>query len=764
MYYLFFYRHMFNSYNNILLNYNLFISSNGLKDILFLRTPKLIISSFSVYPIKLDNIVNVNENLTKDTLSSDINNKLSKKSKNHLNSDLSLESKKTKVKVTKKGRRSTSIDNETKFGHKKQEIINDDNFNLDLVKKPKSKKKSKTKSSGLIQNFSLNHLDQEDNDEQSKEKKIYINKPLTIKDLALKLSMPPAEIIMNLFLKGISVTINEVIDISIATEIAHSYEFEVLESIENYSEKNIVTQEALSVSNIEDLSVDLFHRPPIITIFGHVDHGKTTLLDAILNTTLVERESGGITQAINGYEIEYSYSDKLYRLMIIDTPGHNAFVSMRVRGIKITDIALLIVAADDGLKTQTIECINSILSNNLPYIVVINKIDKPKIDIQKLKEQLAIYGIVDKQWGGEALIVEISALYNQNLDILLSSICEMYESLNLRAKIEQNAEGIVLEASIDSKKGVIANLVIQNGTLKIGDYCIIENMYCKVKSLTNCSGFFISNALPSSIVQMLGFSSTPSAGSRFHCVSTEKEAKLYILQNFNHDNLYDDKLQNSLLNSRITFYNNSQNINVKNINLILKADTQGSIEAILNAFYQISQQKVQLNVLVASAGNFTNSDFDLAKTSNAIILGFNIPISSKMDQLIKKSNILVRTFNIIYDLLDFTKEQMLNLIDPEYEPVFIGSALVQTVFNVNKGVVAGCLVNTGKLQKNSHIHILRNNNIIHKSLLSSLKRIKDDVNDVNVGNECGVMCIDFNLWKKDDIIEAYHLIEKNKIL
>nr|QCI05389.1 Translation initiation factor 2 [Crouania attenuata] len=727
-----------------------------------LNSPKLIISQSTRYSVKLDNVIDLNDVAIKIPRDNDLSNKSSKKNKIHLQSDIVTDAKKTKLKLAKKSRRPVDLDNENKFSAKKQGIINDDNISLDVIKKPKLKKKSKNKFNGSTQNLSVDKLTSDNLIQQ--DKKILIIQPLTIEELAFQLNIPATEIIMYLFLQGISVTINQVIDVSIAIDIAKHYNFELLDPVEDQIRNNVYIKPNLDAKSL--IETGQFTRPPIIAILGHVDHGKTTLLDAILNTTLVDKEYGGITQSINGYTIDHLWNNTMYRLMIVDTPGHDAFIGMRSRGIEITDIALLIVAADDGLKTQTIECIRNILSHNLPYIVVINKVDKPKIDLQKIKEQLAEYGMVDKKWGGEALIVEVSALHNKNIDLLISSICKQSHSLHLGAQPEQLAQGTVLESSIDRKKGVIANLVVKNGTLNIGDYCIVDNMYCKVKNLLDCFGSSIKSASPSAIVQMLGFSSTPIAGSKFHCASTEKDAKLYIAQNKNSFNTFSNIPRNplSLLNNRVTFTNYGQKIEGKTINLLLKADTQGAIEAVINAFNQISQKKVQINVLVANSGIITNSDLDLAQASNAIIIGFNIEISSHIDLLIKKYNILVKNFYIIYNLLDFVKGQMLDLIDPEYDKVFLGRAIVQTVFHINKGLVAGCVVEKGKLQKESHIHILRSDEIIYKCLLTSLKRIKDDVNEVPSGNECGVMCTEYNLWKQNDIIEAYTLIEKSKTL
>ena len=435
---------------------------------------------------------------------------------------------------------------------------------------------------------------------------------------------------------------------------------------------------------------------------------------------------------------------------------------MRFRGIQITDIALLIVAADDGLKPQTIESINHITSKKIPYIVVINKIDKSNINILKIKEELAQYNIVDKELGGDANILEISALKNQNIDKLLSQICELSLLQDLKGNTDKLADGLILEAYLNKKRGIVANLVIKNGILTIGDYIVSGRIYGRVKNILNYSDEFIKQSGPSSIVEVLGFSKMPIAGTFFQVVLTEKEAKLCIANNITNENISYRPLD--LLNTRITLDTSDQDSQAKQLNLIIKTDTQGSLEAILNMFSQIPQQKVQLNVLNASAGNISNNDINLAQTSNALVLGFNIKMSLNIQDRSKKFRVSIEGFNIIYNLLNYVKENMLNLIDPEFDQVFLGSATVQTVFNVNKKTVAGCLVNKGKLIKDAHLNIYRNNDIVYTGILNSLKRIKDDVLEVNTNTECGVMCNNYNLWKKDDVIEAYNLIEKIKTL
>lgn len=736
--------------NSLLSIFNHFIDyeicSNSIitDNVLYLVSPKILESHIDKLVVNKNNFINTDNEFVK---TDSLNNKFDKKNKNYTKIEDVIDVKKNKSKLGKRSKKAVALENSQRLIQGNSIILNEDVLNFEVIKTPKPKKKNKSKYDSSTSDIEVDNL--------NKLSTVMINKPLSIQNLSIKLKIPAPEIITYLFLKGISVTMNQLVDINIAKDIAANYNIEVLD-------KQELIEEQLYRPTSVDSSKLTIQKPPIITILGHVDHGKTTLLDAILETHVVSQEYGGITQSITGYEIDWLYNQTIYKLVFIDTPGHDAFVSMRSRGVQITDIALLIVAADDGLKPQTIESIHHITSKKIPYIVVINKIDKSNINILQIKEELAQYNIIDKEWGGNANILEISALKNQNIDKLLSQICELSLLQDFKANTNKLADGLILEAYLNKKRGIVANLVIKNGILTIGDYIVSGRIYGRVKSIINYSDAFIKQTGPSSIVEVLGFSNMPVAGTFFQVVLNEKEAKSYIANNIANKNISYSSLD--LLNTRITLDTNDQTSQAKQLNLIIKTDTQGSIEAILNMFSQIPQQKVQLNVLNASSGNISNNDIDLARTSNALVLGFNIKISSSIQDRSKKIRVVIENFNIIYNLLNYVKDNMLNLIDPEFDKMFLGSATVQTVFNVNKKTVAGCLVNKGKLIKNAHLNIYRNNDIIHSCILNSLKRIKDDVLEVNTNTECGVMCNDYNLWKQDDIIEAYNLIEKIKTL
>nr|YP_009392485.1 translation initiation factor 2 [Caloglossa monosticha]ARW61047.1 translation initiation factor 2 [Caloglossa monosticha] len=717
-------------------------------EILYLKLPKLINSYSKVNSdtpnstsqVKsLKDFSNVN-NSKKHNINQ--SNKFEKKYKNNINSEDSLEFKKNKSKLNKKTRKNPILDTEDLFIDESNNLYNK---NINSYRLSKYKKKDKIKN---LSNISTSY---DDDKNMIVNSQVFLSSPLSIQDLSIKLNIPEAEIITYLFLKGVSVTINDIIDISTAKEVALNYNFRI---IENDCDHNKVEEKIYNLNN-NDVKT---RRSPVITVFGHVDHGKTTLLDTIMKTNFVKMEHGGITQSINGYEIEWLYESENYKLVFLDTPGHEAFTSMRFRGAKVTDIALLVVAADDGLKPQTIESIKYILSMNLAYIVVINKIDKTDVDIVKIKKELSLYDIVAEEWGGNAVIVEVSALTGQNIDVLLSSICLIAELNNFTADIDKPAQGTILEAYLDKKQGILSNALVQQGTLKLGDFIVAGKVYGKVKSLLNIVNEKIDNVYPSSIVQILGFSSPPESGAKFSVVINEKEAKQLIDSSnntdFNKSNIFKS------LNKKVSFDNGN---NVKQLNLVLKTDTQGTLEALVNSLVKISQEKVQINLINASIGNVSSTDIELALSANALIIGFRINSSVYTDNLIKQYKLNFITFNIIYDLLNYVNKCMLNLVDLEYENIFLGEAVVQTVFSINKKAVAGCLVRKGKLKKMSYIYIYENNSLFYEGVLVSLKRLKDDVNEVLFGNECGIMC-GYDNWKAGNIIKAYDLVPKEKTL
>nr|ARW60609.1 translation initiation factor 2 [Polysiphonia sp.] len=737
---------------------NSFINLNYYDDVLMLKKPKLI------------NLLNVtsshsklnSNNFEKDGITNMISSvsRFDKKHKPLLYEQESIKSKKLKSKSGKSKRKSSNdIENVKLFVNRSNELLTQDLLDRPSSKSRKvsnkGKKKEKLKLEIFGNNISEGNLESKVDtkflNSDLLEKTISLTKPLSIQELSIQINIPEAEIITYLFLsKGISATINQVLDIDIMTAIAKNYGFYVIQSSLS---KSINTSQFKEISE-SSISIK---RSPIITILGHVDHGKTTLLDSILKTNLVSKEYGGITQTISGYEIIWNYDSHEHKLLFLDTPGHESFKKMRFRGAQVTDIVLLVIAIDDGLKPQTIESIEYIKEMNLSCIVVITKSDKPLNNKEKIKQDLASYDLLCEEWGGNIPIIEVSAILGQKIDKLLSQICTLYISKNLFANPQELAVGTIIESYLDKKQGSIANVIIQNGTLKLGDIIASDNLYGKVKSLTNISNIKIKSSGPSSIVQVLGFGAIPQAGSLFCVFRNEKDAKNYCLK---HTDVKKFDIALKSLNPRITLDISS---NVKQLKLILKTDTQGALEAILDLLGNIPQSKVQLNIVSASLGNISNTDVELALATESVILAFNVNILSQISTLLKKYKINFKVFTVIYDLFLYVQSLMLNLIDPEYDKVLIGHAFVQTVFNMNKGYVAGCLVNKGRLNKSSYIHVYRNNAIIHQGFITSLKRMKNDVEEVIAVNECGLMS-NFELWQNSDIIEVYDLVIKEKTL
>nr|QCI07567.1 Translation initiation factor 2 [Nitophyllum punctatum] len=669
--------------------------------------------------------------------------------------DIVSETKQHKAKNNKKDRKNNDLLRDNLVSNNNSSLINVDNM------KSYNKKKDKSYINKLKEDSNINTLSsmykdisfQKNGVSNSIQKNIYIDSPLSIHQLSEKIFIPEAQIITYLFLQGISVTINEIIDKSIIKQVALNYNVNILDKpISTNTESSIPTHASYNTN------VNKEKRAPIITILGHVDHGKTTLLDSILKTNLVNQEEGGITQTISGHEIKWLYDSKLHKLVFLDTPGHEAFTSMRARGAKVTDIVLLVVAADDGLKPQTIEAIQYIKKINILCIVVINKVDKNSANIGKVREELMEYNIVDKDLGGDTFITEVSALTGFNINMLLSNICLLSKLQNFTAGSNDIARGTILESYLDKKRGIISHMIVQNGTLKIGDIVISGKTYGKVKKIVDFANKNIKQAGPSSIINCLCFSSLPQAGSPFYVVSNGKEARMSINTMSDQSDFLDTNLK--LLNNRKFI---DHNYKIKYLNLVIKSDTQGSLEAITYSFAKIEQKKVQLNIITASTNSISSTDIDLCISTNSLIIGFNISVTPQILTIIKQHSLNLQLFTVIYDLLDYVRNCMLDLVEPEYEKQLIGSAKVQTIFEINQGFVAGCIVNQGIVKKKSHIAVLRNNNIVYEGILTSLKRLKNDVDEIIAPHECGIMC-EYNSWEQSDIIKVYDLISKDKTL
>lgn len=582
----------------------------------------------------------------------------------------------------------------------------------------------------------------------SKPEIVSISRAITISELSELLMVQDTEIIKTLFFKGISVTMNQLIDVKTAVLVGEEFGIQV--NILNDEEEN------KKIDFIETDSINSQKRPPIIAVMGHVDHGKTSLLDYIRKTQTAKKESGGITQKLGAYEVELEYKNENRKLVFLDTPGHEAFSGMRSRGIQVTDIAILVVAADDGVRPQTIEAIKYIQSYNVPLIVAINKIDKDDANVENIKQELSKYNLIPESWGGDTLMVPISAKQGTNIETLLEMIVLLADVENPTADPNGIAQGTILEAHIDRTKGAIASLLVQTGTLKIGDILVSGDAIAKVRGIINSNGDKILSASPSSPVLIWGLSKAPKAGDTFTIYLDEKEAKLAV-----------QKAQNDTKNKDINpIINESYNVSeleVKGkINLIVKTDIQGSVEALVNGIYKMSHPKVQLKVLYASPGEITETDIDFAYTSNATVLAFNTTLASGARKASKRSNVIIKESDVIYDLFDYLQDVIDDIVGPEYDEQFIGSAMVKSIFPLGKSFVAGSFVSEGKLTQACHVKVFRDNNIIYEGSLDSLKRLKEDVLEVKENLECGVFIKEFDSWSANDIIQAFNLVQKKR--
>jgi translation initiation factor IF-2 len=578
---------------------------------------------------------------------------------------------------------------------------------------------------------------------------VSIWRPLTIQELSALLVTPETDIIRSLFFKGISVTMNQFIDVNTAVVVGKEFEIDIFIVGEEEENKKIPLLK-LDKSTAEK-------RAPIIAVMGHVDHGKTSLLDRIRKTQMAKKESGGITQKLGSYEVEVDYKDETRRLVFLDTPGHEAFSGMRSRGIQVTDIAILVVAADDGVRPQTIEAINYIQASNVPVIVAINKIDKQDANIETIKQELAKYNLVSESWGGDTLMVPISAKQGTNIETLLEMILLIDDVERFTADPSVMGQGTVLESYIDRTKGPIASLLVQNGTLRIGDILVAGDAIAKVRGIINSEGEKVALATPSSSVLIWGLSKPPIAGETFSIYSDEKEAKVAAQK------AQEASKTTTGIGQNLTETYSVSDIDIKGkVNLIIKTDIQGSVEALVNNIYKLSHPKVQIRILYASPGEITETDIDFADTSKAIVLAFNTTLASGSRKAAKNANVIIKESDVIYDLFDYVQDLIDAIVGPEYDEYPIGSALVKSVFPLGKSYVAGSLVVEGKLVQGCHIKILRNNTAIYEGVLDSLKRLKEDVSEVKETVECGVFIKEFDTWVENDEIKAFTLIKKKR--
>ncbi len=589
--------------------------------------------------------------------------------------------------------------------------------------------------------------------------KIVLTSNLTLRELSDKLNTPETDIIKNLFFKGIAVNITQTLDLDTARLVAEELGVEV----EIPEEKSAATKET-EMLDAEDLE-KLQHRPPVVTIMGHVDHGKTTLLDSIRKSQVAQGEAGGITQHIGAYHVDIEHNGQEQQIVFLDTPGHEAFTAMRARGTRVTDIAVLVVAADDGVQPQTREAISHAKAAEVPLVVAINKVDKPEANPDRIKQGLSEQGLVPEDWGGDTIMVPVSALKGDNLDTLLEMILLVAEIEELSANPDRAAKGTVIEAHLDRARGPVATLLVQNGTLRVGDIIVAGSVLGKIRAMIDDRGEKVEAATPSFAVEILGLNEVPEAGDEFDVYTSEKEAR--ALAQSRADTQRNTRLQEAMSSRRVTLSSLSaqaQEGELKELNLILKADVQGSVEAILGSLQQLPQGEVQIRVLLAAPGEVTETDVDLAAASGAVIVGFNTTLASNSRQAADREGVDIRQYNIIYKLLDEIQGAMEGLLDPEEVEETLGQAEVRAVFPVGRGTVAGSYVQSGKIVRNCQIRVRRKGEVVYQGNLDSLKRIKEDAKEVNAGYECGIGSAKFNDWQEGDIIEAYEMVFKRRTL
>ncbi|ATV59555.1 translation initiation factor IF-2 [Fusobacterium pseudoperiodonticum] len=576
---------------------------------------------------------------------------------------------------------------------------------------------------------------------------------LTLGDFAEKLGVNSGEIIKKLFLKGQMLTINSPITLEMAEELAGEYDALVEEEQEvelDFGEKFAL--------EIEDREADLKERPPVITIMGHVDHGKTSLLDAIRTTNVVEGEAGGITQKIGAYQVVKDGK----RITFIDTPGHEAFTDMRARGAQVTDIAILVVAADDGVMPQTVEAISHAKVAKVPIIVAVNKIDKPEANPMKVKQELMEHGIVSVEWGGDVEFVEVSAKKKINLDGLLDTILITAEILELKGNVKKRAKGVVLESRLDPKIGPIADILVQEGTLKIGDVIVAGEVQGKVKALLNDKGERVNTAIVSQPVEVIGFNNVPDAGDTMYVIQNEQHAKR-IVEEVRKERKIQETTKKTI--SLESLSDQLKHEDLKELNLILRADSKGSVDALRDSLLKLSNDEVAVNIIQAASGAITESDIKLAEAAGAIIIGFNVRPTTKALKEAETNKVEIRTSGIIYHIIEDIEKALAGMLDPEFKEEYQGRIEIKKVFKVSKiGNVAGCVVIDGKVKSDSNIRILRDNVVIYEGKLASLKRFKDDAKEVVAGQECGLGVENFNDIKEGDVVEAFEMVEIKRTL
>ena len=577
------------------------------------------------------------------------------------------------------------------------------------------------------------------------EKSVELGFPITLKDLAIKIQQKPSDLIKKLMTSGIMATLNQSLDEKIVEKLSIEFGFK-------FTKAQAKEEKLFTIHTTEDNAKDLEPRAPVVTIMGHVDHGKTSILDAIRKSNVTEKEYGGITQHIGAYRVSLPSG----KITFLDTPGHEAFTQMRSRGAKITDIVVLVVAADDGVMPQTVEALDHAKEAGVPIVVAINKIDKPGANLDKVKKQLQNLELVAEDWGGKTVMVGVSAKTGQGINNLLEMILLEAEMLELKSNYKRLARGVVVEAKLSKGRGPVTTLLVQNGTLHLNDSLLAGQYSGKVRAMFDDHGKALKEAVPSVPVEILGLSGVPDAGEQFFVFEDERVTRDLALSR--QEQLQEQQLKQTKRVSLEDLHNQIKEGKIKELKLILKADVQGSLEAIDDSLKKLEIQEVQLRVIHKGVGAINTSDVILANASDAIILGFHVEPDVPAKDLAVKESIDIRTYNVIYELINDLKAAVEGLLEPKLKKVFLGRVEVRKVFKVTKaGTIAGCYVQKGKLTRASNISLLRNGEVIFEGKIHSLKHVKDDVREVEEGRECGISLSGFDSFMPGDIIEAYEI-------
>ena len=579
------------------------------------------------------------------------------------------------------------------------------------------------------------------------------NENLTVKEFSQKIKVPVTEVITRLIKRGIMLNLNQNMEIDLAQDIAQEYGIvlDLKKAVMTDQQKRV---EDAFMAEVEEEERFMKVRPPIVTVMGHVDHGKTKLLDAIRRTNVVDKEAGGITQHIGAYQVHINNKD----ITFIDTPGHEAFTAIRARGANLTDIVILVIAADDGIMPQTIEAIHHAKAAKVPIIVAINKMDKQEANPEKIKQQLTEHDMLPEEWGGKTIVVPVSAISGEGLNDLMEMIILVSEMEELKANPHKKAVGIIIESKLTKKRGPVATVLIKSGTLRIGNPFVIGPVHGKVRALFDDAGKPRKEASPSMPVEIMGLSDVPSAGDVFQVVSSDKEAKK--IADSRAYELLDAKRKKKKAISLEEF---SQRINeeeITTLNLVVKADVIGSLEAIVTSINKIKIDNTVINIVHTGTGGMTESDLMLAKASSAMLVGFNVIVPLEIKNKAEEEGIIVKLYHIIYQLLENITDVLKGLIKPKYERVKIGTAEVRSLYKFSKvGVIAGCFVSEGKVLRGSEIEVYRGNNMIYEGVLTSLKRFKDDVREVQTGYECGIVLEGYDAFEENDYIQVFMIKE-----